>query len=210
MSNSFRNDGAEPNWDFAYSARDVYDPDQLWPLDWGLSTEWWHHVANRISTNPELELLYQRLETRWSPYTFIDKDNHCKVTSFSLEARKQCMITEDQDDYVEPVVANDYIPIVHVADQSVEYVEVEPEDKCEGDGEEDDDEGEENLEKNYASSDECIEEENNSTTTSITSTAGTSVSPTAKSATIAPTPKGKNQKVKGKSLHLKKLSKKVN
>ena len=210
LSNSFRNDGAEPNWDFAYSARDVYDPDQLWPLDWGLSTEWWHHVANRISTNPELELLYQRLETRWSPYTFIDKDNHCKVTSFSLEARKQCMITEDQDDYVEPVVANDYIPIVHVADQSVEYVEVEPEDKCEGDGEEDDDEGEENLEKNYASSDECIEEENNSTTTSITSTAGTSVSPTAKSATIAPTPKGKNQKVKGKSLHLKKLSKKVN
>ncbi|KAI5956464.1 hypothetical protein KGF54_000939 [Candida jiufengensis] len=119
------NDGAEPNWDYAYSARDVYDPEQLWPQDWGLTTEFWHHVGERINNCPEINLLYQRLETRWSPYSFINNDSYCKVTSFSMDSKKKCMITDDQDDYIEPMIPNDYIPLIHVKDKSVDYIQVE-------------------------------------------------------------------------------------
>ncbi|KAI5964081.1 uncharacterized protein KGF55_002023 [Candida pseudojiufengensis] len=134
------NDGAEPNWDFGYSARDVYDPEQSWPSDLGLTTEFWHHVGERINNNPELNLLYQRLENRWSPFSSINNDSYCKITSFSIDSRKQCMITEDQDDYVEPIIPNDYISLIHVKDKSVEYIEKQ-EEKSKDCG--DDDNGEE-------------------------------------------------------------------
>ncbi|KAI3404906.2 hypothetical protein KGF56_002322 [Candida oxycetoniae] len=130
LDKSFRNDGAEPNWEFAYSARDTYDPEMAWPSECGLTTEWWHNVSRKIAEVPELELMYQRLETRWTDRP-VDTDSVCKVTSFTVDARKQCMLTEDQDNYIEPTVQNDYIPYIHVDRDVVEYVEKEEEEEKE-------------------------------------------------------------------------------
>ena len=122
LENTFHNDGAEPSWEFGYSARDVYDPEQMWPMDWSLNTEFWHHVSEKIKTIPEFDLLYQRLETRWFTGGRLNDDGYCKVTSFTMEAKKQCMITDDQDDYVEPKQSNDYVPFIHVG-AGTEYIE---------------------------------------------------------------------------------------
>lgn len=124
LENTFHNDGAEPSWEFGYSARDVYDPEQMWPMDWSLNTEFWHHVSEKIKTIPEFDLLYQRLETRWFTGGRLNDDGYCKVTSFTMEAKKQCMITDDQDDYVEPKQSNDYVPFIHVG-AGTEYIEKE-------------------------------------------------------------------------------------
>ncbi|CAK9435327.1 uncharacterized protein LODBEIA_P57080 [Lodderomyces beijingensis] len=131
LDKSFYNDGAEPNWEFAYSARDLYDPELKWPSDWTLNTEWWHHVAEDIGNSPETELLYQRLETRWFSEAVLDNTSYCKVTSFSVEARKQCMVTDDQDDYIKPTCQTDYVPLIHVKNQEVEYVEADMEEDFE-------------------------------------------------------------------------------
>ncbi|KAL6451168.1 asm-2 Sphingomyelin phosphodiesterase 2 [Candida maltosa Xu316] len=122
LESTFHNDGAEPNWEFGYSTRDVYDPEQMWPMEWCLNTEWWHHVSEKIKEVPEMDLLYQRLETRWFSSARLDEDSYCKVTSFTMEARKQCMVTDDQDDYVEPKQPNDYVPFIHVG-IDVEYID---------------------------------------------------------------------------------------
>lgn len=122
LDNTFINDGAEPVWEFGYSARDVYDPEQMWPMEWCLNTEWWHHVSEKIKQVPEMDLMYQRLETRWFSQNELDGNSYCKVTSFTIEAKKQCMLTGDQDDYVEPKQPNDYVPFIHVGSK-VEYID---------------------------------------------------------------------------------------
>ncbi|KHC33278.1 hypothetical protein MGO_03979 [Candida albicans P76055] len=122
LDNTFINDGAEPVWEFGYSARDVYDPEQMWPMEWCLNTEWWHHVSEKIKQVPEMDLMYQRLETRWFSQNELDGNSYCKVTSFTMEAKKQCMLTGDQDDYVEPKQPNDYVPFIHVGSK-VEYID---------------------------------------------------------------------------------------
>ena len=74
-------------WEFGYSARDVYDPEQMWPMEWCLNTEWWHHVSEKIKQVPEMDLMYQRLETRWFSQNELDGNSYCKVTSFTMEAK---------------------------------------------------------------------------------------------------------------------------
>ncbi|KAG7663503.1 uncharacterized protein J8A68_002962 [[Candida] subhashii] len=119
---TFHNDGAEPVWDFGYSARDVYDPDQMWPADWALNTEWWHHVGEKIQQSTEMQVTFQKNENRGREVHDLDPDIHCRVTSFTIPSRKQCMITDDQDDHIEPVEPNDYIPLLR-PDEKVQYIE---------------------------------------------------------------------------------------
>ncbi|KAK6205501.1 uncharacterized protein RJT21DRAFT_117984 [Scheffersomyces amazonensis] len=125
LNETFINGGAEPTWNFEYSAREAYDPECLWPSDRSLDTEWWHHVSEKIRDMPNISELYSRFGFRHSPFTPLEdipnNDNYCSVTSFTLEARKQCMLTEDQDNYIAPETPVDFMAYVRPYDP-VEYV----------------------------------------------------------------------------------------
>lgn len=128
LNHTFINEGAEPVWEYEYLARDAYDPDQNWSSDHSLNGEFWHQAAESIKINPDINKMYTRFEYRESifhPYfdqsceseeeqakNIMENDNYCKVTSFTVNDRKECMLTEDQDDYVEPKEPSTYIPLI--------------------------------------------------------------------------------------------------
>lgn len=129
LNHTFINEGAEPVWEFEYLAREVYDPDQLWPMDRPLDMEFWHHVGEKIRDIPTINRKYGAFEHRsscidpeyplnqclvdWDNETeILNNDNYCKVTSFSVMNRKECMLTDDQDDYIEPKTSETYIPLI--------------------------------------------------------------------------------------------------
>ncbi|RLV95210.1 Sphingomyelin phosphodiesterase [Spathaspora sp. JA1] len=124
LESTFHNDGAEPVWEFGYSARDIYDPEKFWPPESPLNTKWWHHVGQKINESPFMQATFEKLETRGLETGEVDVDSYCKITSFTVEAKKQCMITDDQDDYTEPNEINDYIPSIKPYEK-VTYVEKE-------------------------------------------------------------------------------------
>ncbi|KAK6462936.1 hypothetical protein DFJ63DRAFT_322429 [Scheffersomyces coipomensis] len=126
LNETFINGGAEPSWQFEYSARELYDPEGLWPMERSLDTEWWYHATEKIRDMPNMSELYSRLAYRSSPFTplgddLVDNDNYCIVTSFTVEARKQCMMTEDQDNYIAPAEPIDYFAYIKPY-APVEYV----------------------------------------------------------------------------------------
>lgn len=128
LNETFVNGGAEPVWEFGFSARDAYDPEQQWPMERSLDTEWWHHVSEKIRDMPEIDQLYNKFEFRSSPFATPntsedceESTNYCKVTSFTLEDRKQCMLTEDQDNYICPRKSIDFRPHIRPYDP-IEYI----------------------------------------------------------------------------------------
>lgn len=129
LNHTFINEGAEPVWEYEYLARDAYDPEQLWPVERSLDMEFWHHVGEKIRDIPEINRKFNKFEYRGSlfdPYYYMDinsetcenettimgNDNYCKVTSFTVMNRKECMLTDDQDDYVEPETPQTYVPLL--------------------------------------------------------------------------------------------------
>ncbi|KAI5966523.1 uncharacterized protein KGF55_000832 [Candida pseudojiufengensis] len=49
LNGTFNNGGEEPEWEFEYSARDLYDPDHTWPTNAPLNATFWHrYVAARL------------------------------------------------------------------------------------------------------------------------------------------------------------------
>lgn len=135
LNETFFNNGAEPVWDYGHSAREIFDPEQQWPVERNLDPEFWHHVGEKIRDWTNMTLLYNELEYQHSPYfdseAFVGEyleqltsDTYCKVTSFTISERKQCMVTEDQDSYVEPRELTDYVVILK-PDQEPEYQEIE-------------------------------------------------------------------------------------
>ncbi|EGW31948.1 uncharacterized protein SPAPADRAFT_138608 [Spathaspora passalidarum NRRL Y-27907] len=127
LETTFHNDGAEPVWEFGYSARDIYDPDQIWPPESPLNTEWWHHVSEKIYESALMQATYEKFERRGRESDVVDVDTYCKLTSFTFDAKIQCMVGDDQDDFIEPQEANDYIPSLKPYEK-VTYVEKERED----------------------------------------------------------------------------------
>ncbi|KAK6458769.1 Metallo-dependent phosphatase-like protein [Scheffersomyces xylosifermentans] len=134
LNSTFANEGAEPLWEFAYSARDAYDPESLWPSERCLDTEWWHHVGEKIRDIPEFRNSFKVFEYRNSPFTPIsqeseenctvsDSESYCKVSSFTVQLRKLCMLTQDQDNYVSPFTPIDYTPYIKPF-ESIQYIGV--------------------------------------------------------------------------------------
>ncbi|CAI5759989.1 unnamed protein product [Candida verbasci] len=125
---TFGNNGAEPIWEFGYSTRDIYNLEN-WS-DKSLNTEFYHLISDKINQEPEFNLLYQRLENRFTDGD-LNNDSYCKITSFTIQAKKQCMITDDQDDYTEPKQQTDnYLTSITVGNDqnvNVDYVPNEKE-----------------------------------------------------------------------------------
>lgn len=124
LNTSFVNDGAEPVWEFEYSAREAWDPDSSWPNERALDKEFWHFASEKIRDIPKFNYLYTNLEYRKSPLnpyhyddvesndtTILESDNYCKVTSFTILNKKECMITDDQDNFIEPDKQKTYVPL---------------------------------------------------------------------------------------------------
>ncbi|CAH6719197.1 hypothetical protein CLIB1444_02S03092 [[Candida] jaroonii] len=122
LNYTFINSGAEPIWEFEYSARDAFDPENLWSVERNLDMEFWHHVGEKIRDLPEINQLYTRIQRRYSPFddydydfnssSILNNDNYCKVSSFTVFNQKECMLTNDQDDYIRPEASLTYIPII--------------------------------------------------------------------------------------------------
>ncbi|EGV62437.1 hypothetical protein CANTEDRAFT_107934 [Yamadazyma tenuis ATCC 10573] len=138
LNNTFVNEGAEPVWEYQYSAREAYDPESLWPMERPLDMEFWHHAGEKIRDIPHINKMFNSFEYRQSPYDpyyylnfqvtepttdelILQNDNYCKVTSFSVLNRKECMLTDDQDAYKEPRYLRTFIPLIR-PNQSPEYL----------------------------------------------------------------------------------------
>jgi hypothetical protein len=130
LNHTFINDGAEPVWEFEYSAREAYDPEQLWPMERSLASEFWHHASEKIRDMADINKMYSTLACRNSPFDpyyysnfeseipvndslILGNDNYCRVTSFSTIDQKQCMLTVDQDNYIEPAEPQTFIPVIN-------------------------------------------------------------------------------------------------
>lgn len=120
LNETFYNNGAEPVWNYGHSSREIFDPEHLWPVERNLDSQYWHHVGEKIRDLRNMTLIYNELEYQHSPYFHAEvksvenlvSDTYCKVTSFTISQRKQCMVTEDQDSYVEPRELTDYVVIL--------------------------------------------------------------------------------------------------
>ncbi|RCK58762.1 Sphingomyelin phosphodiesterase 2 [Candida viswanathii] len=108
LNETFINDGAEPEWLFEYSARDVYDPDQQWPKDAPLNATFWNDVVIpklNDTSNIEYNQMYANYYYRFSPYTTNCTDPsgqnvsatcynniYCYVTNLDALERAKCLI----------------------------------------------------------------------------------------------------------------------
>lgn len=126
LNDSFVNEGLEPIWDFEYSAREVYDPEDTWPYDRGLDHEFWHQASLLVNSLSEIKRKFVELEYRRSPFIpencedDSNNEEYCITSTFTVDQRKQCMITEDQNDYHEPFIDVDYIHVLK-PDATPEY-----------------------------------------------------------------------------------------
>lgn len=126
LNETYINNGAEPVWNYGYLARDAFDTDQLWSTERPLDAEFWHHAAEKIRDRPDMNKKYTSMQFGYSPFSpyynlnssqvddsiVQDNDEFCKITSFTLSSRKACMITEDQDNFIQPAKRQTFIPHV--------------------------------------------------------------------------------------------------
>lgn len=96
LNETFADNLGYTNWEYLYSAREHYDPENKWPKDKPLNAEFWHDVANRILNDGEACQDYTDLSTRLSPYTPVcnsescQKSTYCYVTSFNPVQVQRC------------------------------------------------------------------------------------------------------------------------
>lgn len=95
LNETFGNDGAEPVWEFEYSAREAYDPQSTWPADAPLNATFWATVAESIKKSNETAQLYSDFAYRLSPFApdCSDgecKENYCYVSSFGVNEYEKC------------------------------------------------------------------------------------------------------------------------
>ncbi|ODQ81326.1 hypothetical protein BABINDRAFT_160684 [Babjeviella inositovora NRRL Y-12698] len=93
-------EGNEPEWQFEYSAREVYtnvEFSQLkqWEKSTPLNATFWHYVAEQIGTNASFNQVYTNHQFRYSPatpdcFTGLCDDNYCYVSSFTRDAYLGC------------------------------------------------------------------------------------------------------------------------
>ncbi|KAK6198834.1 sphingomyelin phosphodiesterase [Scheffersomyces amazonensis] len=106
LNETFTNSGAEPNWNFEYSARDLYDPNSTWPLSSPLNATFWNdYVLQKVANQSDVEFnqLYADLQYRYSPGTPNCKNgtevskacyngNFCVLSNFYSDDYINCQI----------------------------------------------------------------------------------------------------------------------
>lgn len=104
LNDTFTNGGAEPIWNFEYSARETYDSQQQWPKDAPLNATFWHKfVASKLANESDIAFnqLYSDLQYRHSPFTpnctngtevseVCQSENYCVVGNFYSFNRTKC------------------------------------------------------------------------------------------------------------------------
>ncbi|ODV81925.1 putative sphingomyelin phosphodiesterase 1 precursor [Suhomyces tanzawaensis NRRL Y-17324] len=106
LNTTFTNGGAEPEWNFEYSARDTFDPEKTWPETSPLNASFWQsYVVEKLAqkNNTEFHQLYSDLQYRKSPYvpeckngsqvsTDCWNENYCVVANFLPNDYADCLI----------------------------------------------------------------------------------------------------------------------
>jgi predicted phosphodiesterase len=95
LNETFSDDGAEPTWEFEYSARESYDPEGKWPKNAPLNATFWATVAEGIKTQEKTAQLFNDYAYRLSPYVpQCSKgkcdDLYCYVSSFNINDYNNC------------------------------------------------------------------------------------------------------------------------
>ncbi|GMM58103.1 hypothetical protein DAKH74_047190 [Maudiozyma humilis] len=95
LNDTYTNNGAEPQWQHEYAARDVYNVS--WPATSPLNGTFWHLVAEQVGQSVDVRQTYENYSNRFSPYTPVCKstkgcdEDYCFLTSFTLDGYDQCM-----------------------------------------------------------------------------------------------------------------------
>ncbi|WLF78041.1 hypothetical protein PVL30_001767 [Lodderomyces elongisporus] len=103
LNNTFINAGAEPAWEFEYSARTFYDPQDTWGSNNPLNATFWNrYVAEKLGNKSEIGFnqKFTELQYRWGPgmpnctngTTLSDNcysENYC-VTNFYSDLNYYC------------------------------------------------------------------------------------------------------------------------
>lgn len=105
LNATWTNGGNEPDWLFEYSARDAYDPDQLWPQNAPLNASFWDlYVLQHLNNQLDIAFndAYQQRLHRLSPYVPSCKNgsvisdncynmNWCDASSFTSDDYAECI-----------------------------------------------------------------------------------------------------------------------
>ena len=95
LNETFTSNGAEPQWQHEYTARDVYNVS--WPTTSPLNATFWHLVAEQVGKSVDVRQLYENFATRFSPRTPSCKSSktcdgdYCSLTSFTVDEYDECM-----------------------------------------------------------------------------------------------------------------------
>lgn len=111
LNETFTNGGDEPDWQFEYSVRDLYDPDHTWPEDAPLNGTFWHeNVLTKLKdeSNVEFNQLFADIQYRYGPGvptckskngTQISDDcyngNYCVMGNFYSDDYQKCLRGDD-------------------------------------------------------------------------------------------------------------------
>lgn len=105
LNETFVSGGAEPKWQFEYSARDVYDPDHTWPEKGPINATFWNeYVLKNILNTTDLEFnqKYIDFQYRHTPGRPICDDdgklsvdcyneNYCEAGNFFSDDFTRCL-----------------------------------------------------------------------------------------------------------------------
>lgn len=95
LNETFVNNGAEPNWEYEYSARQIYNVS--WPTTSPLNGSYWHNVADKMRTSVGIRQLFRNLYSRFSPlvtdclHSNACDDDYCMVTTFTDDGYDRCV-----------------------------------------------------------------------------------------------------------------------
>lgn len=104
LNATFSNAGDEPDWQYEYSARDLYDTNHTWPSTAPLNATFWHtYVAAKVQdqSNIEMNQMFSNMQYRMSPFvpnckngsivsTQCRHENYCVVSNFLSDQYIQC------------------------------------------------------------------------------------------------------------------------
>lgn len=105
LNETYMNENEEPDWEFEYSARDVYSNVTLWPKDAPLNATFWHRVTANVNSSAEVDQIYNNYKRRFSPATpdCINSDecngSWCFLASFTLDDYTACMKTFNEPEF---------------------------------------------------------------------------------------------------------------
>lgn len=96
LNDTYTNGGQEPKWEFLYSAREAYDPQQKWPKDAPLNATFWSGISSQIGADENVAQLYSGYSFRESPETPVCSEGGCKnfqcyTSSFTSTEYDACL-----------------------------------------------------------------------------------------------------------------------